>query len=189
MRILIALILSLLALPAPAEDAPAGCKLVQIANWHVRFLDKHPVLDGYVNGKKIGVLIDTGAYVSLLTKSAAERLGLQTRETGERMVGVGSEVTRVLQARLEDVRIGDFEAKELRVRVAGEHPFAGMDFVLGQDFLQNVDIEFDYANGMVRLFKPIDCKDRNLAYWDANAQQLPLSGDHHDIIPVTVNGE
>ncbi len=70
----------------------------------------------------------------------------------------------------------------MRIRIAGENPLGGMDFVLGQDFLSNVDIEFDYAGGAVRLFQPLDCKDRTLAYWDPNAQQIPLSGNRRDII-------
>lgn len=32
--------------------------------------------------------------------------------------------------------------------------------------LQDVgDVEFDLGNGVVRLMKPLDCRDRVLAYW------------------------
>ena len=175
------------AMPAFADDAPK-CKLVRLANWHVRLLGTHPVLDGYVNGKKIGVVIDTGAFTSLLTKAAAERLGLATHSSGETVYGVGGGASRMLLARIDELQIGDFSAKGFRVRVAGERPFRGMDFILGQDFLQSVDVEFDYAHGAVRLYQPLDCKDRALSYWDPDAQRLPLSGSREDIIPVTVNG-
>ena len=189
MKKIFAIFLVLLALPALAEDAPAKCKLVRIANWHVRFLGTHAVIDGYVNGdKKIGVLIDTGAYASILTKSAAERLQLPTHSAGQTIYGIGGGESRMLLTHIDDIRIGDFSAKGLRVRVAGEIPFKGEDFILGQDFLQRVDIEFDYANGAVRLYQPLDCKGKSLAYWDADAQQLPLSGSNQDIVPVVVNG-
>ena len=107
-----------------------------------------------INGKKVGVLIDTGAYATLLTKTAAERLELPTRSTSQVIMGVGGSESRMLVTRLDELKIGDFSAKGLQVRVAGENPFEGVDLVLGQDFLQNVDIEFDYANGAVRLFQP-----------------------------------
>jgi lipoprotein NlpI/predicted aspartyl protease len=188
MKHLLVAVALLLALPSLAQDAPR-CKLVRLANWHVRFFGTHPVIDGSINGKKIGVLIDTGAFASIITKSAADRLELQTHATGRTIVGVGSGESRVFEASIDELHIGDFSAKGLRhVRVAGENPIPGRDFILGQDVLAQVDIEFDYANGMVRLYQPLDCKGRSLAYWDPNAQELPLSGNYHDIIPVVVNG-
>ena len=36
MRNLVALFVLLLALPVLADDAPAKCKLVRLADWHVR---------------------------------------------------------------------------------------------------------------------------------------------------------
>jgi hypothetical protein len=34
-----------------------------------------------------------------------------------------------------------------------------VDFILGDDFFQGWDLEFDYAKGVVRLFQPRNCKD------------------------------
>ncbi len=103
-----ALLVLLPALAARADDAPGKCKLVRLADWHVRFLGTHPVLDGFINGKKIGVLIDTGAQMSLLTSAAAQRLDLQGRITPQILAGVGGGLTRVFLARVDDLRIGDF---------------------------------------------------------------------------------
>jgi len=35
-----------------------------------------PILDGAINGQKIGILLDTGADISLVRLSAATKLGL-----------------------------------------------------------------------------------------------------------------
>jgi hypothetical protein len=40
--------------------------------------------------------------------------------------------------------------------------YAGL---LGADFLLQGDIEIDFAGGVVRLFKPKDCKGDDVAYW------------------------
>jgi clan AA aspartic protease (TIGR02281 family) len=182
-----AALLAAVALPAIADDAPVKCKLVRVANWHVHLLGTTPILEGSINGKKIGVLIDTGAYASLVTKDAAARLGLPTHQTGQYIVGTGGE-SRLLMTRIDELKVGDFSTKGIRVRVGGELPFPGIDFVLGQDFLKAVDIEFDYANGSVKLFQPLDCGGKALSYWDPDALQLPLSGSDKDLISIIVNG-
>ncbi|HEY2629730.1 MAG TPA: aspartyl protease family protein [Usitatibacter sp.] len=176
----------LAAIPAMAEDAPK-CKLVRVADWHVRITSGQPFVDGSINGQKVRVLIDSGSYTSLVTKAAAERLGLSTRSTATFIEGVGGE-SRMLLARVDELKVEEFSAKGLRVLVGGEGQLRGIDLILGYDFLSAVDVEFDYAKGSVRLFQPLDCKGRRLAYWDADAQELPLKGSRQDLITVTVNG-
>src|SRR2546421_8426730 len=87
-----------LAFPALAADSPK-CKLVQIADWPVQLIYRQPVIGGSINGKKIGVLLDTGAYASFVTNAAAERLELATSGNLGYMAGVGGEsrvrVTRI----------------------------------------------------------------------------------------------
>ncbi len=185
--LLLAALVLLLALPVLGDDTPK-CKLLRVADWHVRLIGTHPVIDGSIKGQKIGVVIDTGAYLSLLTKSAAKRLEIPSTPTTRIVSGMGGGTSRMSLALVEDLRIGDFAAKELRVWVAGEQPIYGVDFVLGQDLLKNVDIEFDYANGAIRLYQPVDCKFSNLAYWDPAAQQLPLYGRDQDRVEVKLNG-
>lgn len=188
-RLLVAL-LAVVALPALADDppAPAGCKLVKTAEWPIRFVGGLPVTLGAINGKKVSVLIDTGAYASLLTNSAADRLELGSRLTEDLMSGIGG-LSRVRLARIDELRIGDTVVKSsMRVRVGGERPIPGVDLILGDDVFRNTDMEFDYARGAVRLFEPMDCKGASLAYWDADAQQLPMDGPYKIVIAVRVNG-
>ena len=77
------------------------CRLVRIAEWPVRFEGELPVVDGAINGRKINVLLDTGAYASLLTRAAADRLGLATRGNYESMTGFGGE-SEVTTTRLDE---------------------------------------------------------------------------------------
>jgi predicted aspartyl protease/lipoprotein NlpI len=183
MRLLLAALLAAMALPAAAQS----CKLVRIAEWPVTFKRNLPTIEGEINGKKVSVLLDTGAYASIITKSTAEKLGLSTRATAEIMSGVGGN-SRVLVTRIEELRLGGASRQDFRVRVGGERPIPGVDFILGDDFFNVVDIEFDYAKGVVRLFQPEDCKNTFLGYWDKNAVVVEMENDKKIVVPIRVNG-
>src|SRR6266446_348708 len=173
------------AFPLLAEDPPK-CRLVQIDEWPVQLIRGLPVIEGLINGKKIGVLLDTGAYASLITNAAAEKLELSMWGRGEYMTGFGGD-SRVRETRIGELRIGRWVRKGMGLRVSGERPIAGVDFILGDDFFKQLDIEFDYARGVVRLFQPRDCKGVFLAYWDSNALELPMAGDNKIVVPIKVN--
>ena len=153
----------LAAFASHALGADSKCKLVRIAEWPVRLQGNLPLIEGAIDGKKIGILLDTGAFASLVTKDAAKRLDLNTKVTGDVAIGFGGE-SRILVARLGELRIGDAVRTNLRVRVIGERPIRGVDFILGDDFFKNIELEFDYAKGVIRLFQAQDCKGAALAY-------------------------
>ena len=182
-----ALVALLAIAPLPALANTGQCKLIRIAEWPVRFVGNIPVVDGAINGKKIGVMLDTGAFASLITKAAAERLDLLTRGTAEYMVGVGG-ASQILVTRIDELNVAGAVRKGMRVRVGGERPIPGVDFVLGDDFFRAVDIEFEYAKGVVRIYQPKDCDKAWLAYWDRNAHQVAMENDNKIVIPVRVNG-
>jgi predicted aspartyl protease len=185
-RLALAALVAALCLPLHAADPPK-CKLVRIAEWPVRLQRGLPIMEGAINGRKVGVLLDTGAYASLITKAAADRLELNTRMTAETMIGVGG-TSRVLMTRVDKFEIGGASLDGMRVRVGGERPIPGVDFILGDDFFASVDIEFDYAKGVVRLYQPQDCRNVSLAYWDPRALQVPMENEKKVLFAVRVNG-
>jgi predicted aspartyl protease len=126
----------------------------------------HLGVAGAPDGRKVGVMLDTGTTRTLILRSAAVRLDLPRQEArGYRMFGVGGE-TRVELANVGDLRIGRGSRKDLRLLVAGEQDFGdGVDVLLGEDFLHNFDIEFDLPHNAVRLFETRDCGGASLAYW------------------------
>src|SRR4051794_12965132 len=101
--ILVCAVAACLAQGAQAADS-AKCKLVSVAEWRVRLDHGQPVTDGMVNGHRVGVMIDTGAAVSLLTKASAQKLDVYTRATATYVTGFGGD-SQVLLARLEELRI------------------------------------------------------------------------------------
>ena len=167
--------MSMMAL-AVAAHAATGCQLVRIAEWPVRTAHQRAVLDGYINGKQVGILVDTGAWGSLIQRAAATRLGLeQSSARGITISGVGGE-SQAYVAHVDELRIGDATRKNWRVLVAGEHDMGGdIALILGDDFFEQVDLEFDIPHGMLRLFRPQGCENASLAYWTrSGASELKM---------------
>src|SRR5258706_9275515 len=53
-----------LALAGGAAAAESKCRMARIAEWPLRAEYYRPVVDGAINGQKIGILLDTGAGMS-----------------------------------------------------------------------------------------------------------------------------
>jgi clan AA aspartic protease (TIGR02281 family) len=152
------------SLPAPAQDAK--CKLQKVVEWPVRMIRGHFVVDGAINGQKAGIMIDTGATHSMMLRSSATKLGLETKEArGFRMFGIGGE-TKVETTVVDELRLGEVPVRTMQLLVAGERDLgAGIDVMLGEEFFRNFDVEFDLQQRAVRLWTARGCEGVSLAYW------------------------
>jgi hypothetical protein len=108
---------------------------------------------------------------------------------GYRAFGVGGE-TAAEAVTIDEFRIGQAARKNWRVLVAGEHDFSGdVGFILGQDFFQQVDVEFDLANNAVRLYETKDCEAASLAYWTTDASMVPMEAGVEIRLTVSIDGK
>ncbi|HKE38912.1 MAG TPA: retroviral-like aspartic protease family protein [Casimicrobiaceae bacterium] len=147
------------------EVLAAECRMLQIGELPVRLAHNKLIVDGELNGQKIGVALDTGTTRTFLLRSSAERLGLRHDQVrGLRMFGIGGE-TNVESALVNEFKIGQASRTGWRMLVEGEHPLSDIDVFLGDDFFNSIDIEFDLAHRSVRLFQTKDCEGVSLAYW------------------------
>jgi len=182
-----------LALAGSAAAAEAGkCRVGRIAEWPLRAEQYRPVLDGAINGQKIGILIDTGADSSLVHRSAAARLGLtRYRLPGARSFGIGGETTAE-SVHIDEFRIGESVRKGWDVLVAGEGGFSeDIAVLLGDDFFQQADVEFDLAHDAVRLYETKGCEGVSLAYWATSepAGEVPIEAGLRIRLTVVINGK
>jgi predicted aspartyl protease len=171
----------------------AQCTMASVAAWPVRLEHGHLLVDGTINARKIGAMLDTGGG-TLILRPAAQRLGLVTREVrGRRAFGVGGE-THVQSTRVDELTIGKMTRTNWRVMVAGENALGGaVDVILGEDFFDQLDVEFDLAHGVVRLFQTTGCEGRPLAYWATQGADEVDFVPYYDaewrvIVRVSVNG-
>ncbi len=168
-----------------------GCRLVLHATWPVRPRSYYAVVDGEVNGKRVGVLLDTGSATSLVVRSAAERLNLTRLPSGGyRLPGIGGEAFTESVV-IDELKVARAIRRNWRALVAGGYDLGDdVAVLIGQDFLQDFDVEFDLPQNVVRLFEPKGrCDGVGLAYWAADtALELPIDVSGVVTLDVEVNG-
>jgi tetratricopeptide (TPR) repeat protein len=109
-------------------------------------------LEVLINGKPVRLVLDTGAAGIVLSRAAAERIGLQ-RVTGAIVRGIGdnSKLTGGYQGIAEKFRIGDVEYSDALIRVA-DQTFVGIeDGLIGTNVMDEFQITLDFAAGKMRL--------------------------------------
>ena len=113
-----------------------------------------------VGGKRLSLIIDSGASTSFLDNASAVRLGLSLQQSRVRVSGLGAPAQRVLSARLDDVRLGALRLDSLPVVVLDlshvnqslrDEGIELADGVIGADLLAQREAVFDFTSGVLYL--------------------------------------
>jgi predicted aspartyl protease len=172
--------LGLLALCAAGHTAagePPRCQYVQMANLPLMYTGPslQVTTEGRLNGQPATMLVDTGADMSFLTRTATERLGLTLTTTGSTVGGVGGRA-QVYRTKVDEFVAGPARSVKGYVRVLADFGFTpSFDAILGAPFLMQSDVELSLATKELKLFRAKDCEDAFLAYWDQAAQVIPFA--------------
>ena len=188
----LAQIISLTLMACACTLASAESKFLKAAEWTVNASADTLVTEGAINGNKVGVALDTGTNVSRIAGPVADRLGLVRREAaGLYAVSTGDfavDATSIREFRVGGTTVTNWGKLIVQATEARDHAV-----VLGYDFFQQVDVEFDLAHNAVRLFRPQDCSKAVLAYWaPQDARQVQLERDNWRpamLVPVKLNGK
>jgi predicted aspartyl protease len=185
----LALTLVAVSIAANAATPAHKCKYSRIAEVPVWTQGGRPVTEGSVNGSKVGILLDTGAGPSLIHRSAVQKLGLTPVDvTGLRMLGADGSA---LAVQIDEFKLSHAVRKDWRVLVSGEATLgSNVAVVLGYDFFQGMDVEFDLPGGAVRFFKAEDCDGIALSYWTREpAGQVAIEPGGQLELTVQINGQ
>jgi predicted aspartyl protease len=197
-RTLIALAITVLTLASAGSQAQAACQLKRYAVMPVVMEGFRPIVTAKIDGHEIRFIADSGAFFSTMSKASANRLHLYLRDPpfGLKVSGFSGST---------DVKVTTTHTFELF-----GYTFPSMDFVVGADnilsterdvvgllgdnILTGSDVEFDLANGAIRLINADDCAHAQLAYWakDPNTVaevRLDSSEPFHLIGDAKVNGK
>jgi tetratricopeptide (TPR) repeat protein/predicted aspartyl protease len=157
----ILLALSATMLAALGEPAAAKCSLRGV-NLPVTMVGPRAVVAVKLNGVDVKLFIDSGSFTNILNPETAQRIGLHTEAYDQTVGATGASNMRLATVREFDIAGVPIPNTQFRV---SEHALGGADGLIGEQLLAKFDIEYDLANGVMRLFPPADCGWTNLAYW------------------------
>lgn len=157
---------ALAALSLHTGVANANCALRLLGSLPVDMQGLSPIVSAKINGTEARFLLDTGAYYSIISDEAAAKYRLQVHSMPGTFYiqGTGG----IQQARQAMVGSFDFigmpahNVQFLVIDTDFGDDYAG---IFGQNLMRFTDVEYDLANGIVRLFKPVGCEGQPLAYW------------------------
>ncbi|WP_332856087.1 retroviral-like aspartic protease family protein [Duganella sp. S19_KUP01_CR8] len=182
-----------LLLAAVASQAATECRYTELAaldiNVDERFSDT-PYLDAQINGKSVHMLIDTGAFKTLLTRAELDRQKVTLTRSREIVNGVGGRAA-MFNARPKEVIIGPARVRQTWFPVVEGLDYPGYGGIIGADYLLQADLEIALADKQLKFFRGAGCDDKSLAYWDVKAMDVPLDIPYRDsraMVPVTLNG-
>ena len=153
-RILAALLPGLLPALLPAlilagcDGGPPVCRVDKLADLPLLAGRRIPAVEASLDGRKVVLFIDTGAALSIITRSAADRFGLVSGAGGASVMvrGIGGMVFAQM-ATIHRLGLGRGIARNITLPVAGElgGPVEGMPVLglFGADFLSNYDVDID----------------------------------------------
>ncbi|HZR35342.1 MAG TPA: aspartyl protease family protein [Nevskia sp.] len=179
---------------AAGQAWAANCHLDRYGTLPVEMIGSRPTALIRINGSDTRLILDTGAFFSIMSNANATALKLEPRPVplGLRVRGVGGAAYFEV-ARVKDFEILDATLHDVDFLVGGSDPGYGL---LGANILDFADLELDLAHGKLTLFKTQHCGKARLAYWlkdedDYNFADLDPSGDTSDqrtFVEATING-
>jgi predicted aspartyl protease len=208
MRSIPALALSAAFLCAPAARAQDQCGPLKIVN----IIHMFPTLSGdgdivpiVIGGKPRNFLLDTGGYLSQISRPLAEELKLTITQSRSELYDVTGNVSRD-QVNMPEFHLGEMTDNNVSLMVSpglGTVSTRGLDGILAPDRLRPYEAELDFSTDTLNLFSPDHCPG-HVVYWSAPAVatvpitleaglnpdgRLPFRGPaFHIIVPVMLDG-
>jgi len=143
----------------------AGCKLNTMAALPVTMDGLKPRVPAKINGADAWFILDSGGLWNMMSPAAAAQFKLSPRPfKGLQLQGVGG-VFDVSAVNVKSFNLAGLPFTDVKFLVGGSEPGGGAAGLLGQNLLRIWDVDYDLANGVVKLVKPVDCADKPLVYW------------------------
>ena len=145
----------------------AKCKLERIVELPVTMDGLRPTFTAQINGTDALFALDSGAFWSMLSPASAAQYKLHldyNRVPGLYVRGIGGNVDAAVTT-VKTFTIFNVPLHNVDFIVGGSEVGQNTVGVLGQNLLRIADVEYDLAQGTMRLFRATSCSKTNLAYW------------------------
>jgi predicted aspartyl protease len=114
-----ALALAALAfLSSTPAQAASSCKLVKVAAIPLEMDGNNLLARVTINGKPAHMIVDTGAWISLVNRSSLDYLGLTAVDAHSEVIGIDG-TSRLLQTTMDSIELGAWRSRDVRVYVGG----------------------------------------------------------------------
>ena len=189
--ILVALLLPalLLACPISGKAAPVGCQMVKIASLPIEVTPGNRVaIKGSIKGEPVEFLLSTGIHRTLFDNAVVSKFGVPIGVAQAHMLGMGGQF-EAYKSSIPDLMVGDLNGGDLMLWVSTTHFLPeGFYGLIGEDFLQNADLDIDLAHGKFDLFQHYDCKTEPVYWADKFSEAPALVRNEKIIVTVQING-
>lgn len=105
----------------------------------------HYRAEAFINGKKVKVMVDTGATSVAISSELADQLGLKSNRAIRTTTANGETISYVV--RLDEVRLGGIIARNVSATIT---PGLDGDALLGMSFLGRMDIRMNQGEMTIR---------------------------------------
>ena len=176
-----------------AATGPQGCRVDTVADLPLLPHTGITAIQATLQGQKVALLVDTGAYVSIVSRNGAQqfdlRPGADARFTN--LGGIGG-VTIAPIVTVHDLGLGHGLAHSLDLPVAANfsRPVDGLPVfgLFGADFLSNYDVDVDVPRQHFGLYKATGC-DAAMRPFDPPYFEVPFhEEDNHIALDIKLDG-
>jgi tetratricopeptide (TPR) repeat protein len=150
-------------------QAAGGCTLGKVAELPITMAGTRPLVTAKINNQEARFVLDSGAFFSMMSTATAAQFNLKLKRApfGLTVQGIGGSVSPEV-ATVKEFGIAGALIHNVDFLVGGSE--VGGEGLIGQNFLEQWDVEYDFSKGVVRLFKPDGCRKYRLAYWVTSGQ-------------------
>ena len=158
----------------------AKCQLNKLIELPITMSGMRPTFTAKINGTDARFALDSGAFYSIISSATAAQFQLRLRPGpyGLKVKGVGGFLDTSL-ATVKVFTLAGIPLHDVDFLVGGSETGGDSIGLMGQNLLEKWDVEYDFARGVVRLFKADDCKHTLLAYWTTPGQDLSMMDISH----------
>jgi clan AA aspartic protease (TIGR02281 family) len=148
-----AMLMTLQQTPTVVHDTDSVAMENEVAGIPLARSGQHFLVDvSPGGGGSLSLLIDTGASMTIVTPGALQRQGIRYRDTGRSQVfNTANGPVRAPVYILETLSVGDWYIRELEIGVLELGGHAGIDGLLGMNFLSHFRFFIDQNEPMLRL--------------------------------------
>jgi hypothetical protein len=175
----------LIGTPASAAEECGPLKLFTSAK--LVTMGSRRVVPVIINGAPKALLLDTGGYMSQLSRASADELKIPLHDSALKLADVSGNVSRSYVI-ADTLTLGTLTAQKQPLMISQGARDA--DGILSSDLLQRYDVEMDFPGGKLNYFSPDHCKGK-VVYWKADtvaAVPITIKDRTRLVVPVKLDG-